>query len=136
MGIVYLTLDQVLKYHERALAVAGGGEGLRSYDSLASAVYQPRVTFGGNELYETVGEKAAAYGFGIAEGQAFIEGNKRTASIAMLAFLDLNGYEFHQTDEEIEQMFVDLGADVIGRDEFTGWVVNHAQAKPKPGAYC
>jgi death-on-curing protein len=113
-----------------ALAVGGGGEGLRSYDSLASAVYQPRQTFGGQDLYATVAEKAAAYGFGIAESQAFLDGNKRTATIAMLAFLDLNGYEFYQSDEEIEQMFVDLGADVIGQGEFIGWVCNHAKLTP------
>lgn len=117
-----------------ALATAGGGEGLRSYDSLASAVYSPRHTFGGNDLYPTVPEKAAAYGFGIAEAQAFLEGNKRTAAISMLAFLDLNGHEFHQTNEEIEQMFVDLGAGVIGQGEFMGWVCNHAQ--PKPAGTC
>jgi death-on-curing protein len=116
-----------------ALAAAGGGEGLRSYDSLASAVYQPRQTFGGDDLYPTIPEKAGAYGFGIAESQAFIDGNKRTAAIAMLAFLDLNGYDFYQTDEEIEQMFVDLGADVIGQGEFVGWVCNHAKPKPEAG---
>ena len=49
----------------------------------------------------------------------------------MLAFLDLNDYEFHQTDAEIEQMFVDLGADVIGQGEFFGWVCNHAHPRPE-----
>jgi len=51
----------------------------------------------------------------------------------MLAFLDLNGHEFYQTDEEIEQIFVDLGADVIGQGEFIGWVCNHAKPKPEGG---
>lgn len=113
-----------------ALAVAPGREGLGSYESLSSAVQQPRVTFDGKDLYETIPEKAAAYGFGIAESQSFNDGNKRTAVIAMLAFLDLNGFEFYQSDEEMEHMFVALGSGTIDRDEFTGWVVNHAMPKP------
>jgi death-on-curing protein len=112
--VSYLTLDQVLEYHDVALEVGGGLQGLRSYDALAGAVYQSQQTFGGGDLYATVAEKAAAYGFFIAESQAFMEGNKRTGAIAMLSFLDLNGYEFHQTDEEIEQTFVDLGKHVVG----------------------
>jgi death-on-curing protein len=119
-----------------ALAAAGGGEGLRSYEALASAVYQAQQTFCGDDLYPTIPEKAAAYGFFIAESQSFVDGNKRTASIAMLAFLDINGYEFYQTDEEIEEMFVSVGDEnsTVDKDEFTGWVCNHA--KPKPEGAC
>jgi death-on-curing protein len=134
VGVVYLTLDQVLRFHDKALEIGGGLQGLRSYDSIAGAVGQPQMTFGGDDLYPTMAEKAAAYGFFIAESQAFLEGNKRTAAISMLAFLDLNGYDFHQSDAEIEQMFVDLGADVIGQGEFFGWVVNHTMKQPDGSA--
>lgn len=132
MGIVYLTLDHVLEYHDMALTVVPGREGLRSYESLASAVYQPRQTFGEDDLYPTIPEKAAAYGFFIAESQAFNEGNKRTGSIAMLAFLALNGYAFHQSNKEIEDMFVSVGDEnsSVDQDEFFGWVCNHAKPKP------
>jgi death-on-curing protein len=136
LGVVYLTLDQVLRYHEKALAVAPGGEGLRSYERLAAAVSQAKQTFGEQDLYPTIPEKAAAYGFFIAENQAFVDGNKRTASIAMLAFLYLNGHEFYQTDAEIEEMLVAVGDEnsTIDQGEFFGWVCNHA--KPKPTGSC
>lgn len=136
MGTVYLTLDQVLEYQRMALGAGGGAEGLRSYEALASAVYQARQTFGGEDLYSSVAEKAAAYGFFIAESQAFLDGNKRTAAVAMLAFLDLNGHEFYQTDEEMEEMFVAIGRGetAIEKDEFFGWVCNHT--RPKPAGNC
>ncbi|HEV3057061.1 MAG TPA: type II toxin-antitoxin system death-on-curing family toxin [Vicinamibacterales bacterium] len=135
-GAIYLTLDQVVEYHKMALAVGGGSEGFRSYEGLASAVGQPRATFGGDDLYPTIPHKAASYAFGIAEGQPFLDGNKRTAAIAMLAFLDLNAYEFHQTDDEIEKMFVDLGDEAGGvdQDRFFSWVCEHAM--PKPAGEC
>ena len=133
MGVIYLTLDQVLKFHEKALTLAPSGEGLRSYESLSSAVAQPKVTFGEQDLRPTIQEKAAAYGFFIAESQAFVDGNKRTASIAMLAFLALNDHEFYQTDEEIEEMMVAVGDEQsdVGQEEFFAWVAQHAKPKPK-----
>lgn len=119
-----------------ALAVAPGGKGLRSYDSLAASVGNPAATFGGQDLYPTIPHKAASYAFGIAENQPFVDGNKRTATITMLAFLDLNSYEFYQTDDEIERMFVDLGDEQspVGQEEFSVWVCEHAKPKPD-GAY-
>ena len=109
-----------------ALTVAPGREGLISAHNLASAVNQPQQTFGGVELYPTVPEKAAACGFFLAEGQAFEDGNKRTAVITMLVFLDLNGFEFLETDDEMERVFIDLAKGVIDQGEFFGWVCNHA----------
>ena len=51
--------------------------------------------------YPTIPEKAAAYGYFIAEDQAFIDGDKRTALLAMTTFLDLNGYEIIE-DEDVK----------------------------------
>lgn len=128
MPVVYLNIDQIDQYHSEAIKRFGGADGLRSSHLLASAVYQPQQSAFGEDAYQTIPEKAAAYGYFIAENQAFVEGNKRTASISMLAFLDLNGFEFHQTDDEIAEMFEDLGAGIIEQGEFFGWVINHAKA--------
>jgi death-on-curing protein len=43
-------------------------------------------------LHADLFEMAAAYAFYIAEGQPFVDGNKRTALNAALVFLDLNGW--------------------------------------------
>jgi prophage maintenance system killer protein len=45
----------------------------------------------------------------------------------MVPCLNLNGYAFYQTDEAIEQTFVDLGSDAIRQDEFFRWACNHAK---------
>lgn len=128
----YLTADQVLELHEIALTVGvTGGEGLRSEHLLLSAVFQPQQTFGGQDLYETVPEKAAAYGFFIAENQPFLNGNKRTAALALTVFLDLNGYELWvSNDEELAEILEDLGKGTVDQGEFFGWVVNHSRKLP------
>lgn len=127
MEILYLTIDQIVAFHQMALDAFGGLDGIRSHDQLAAAVLQPQQSAFGEDAYPTVAEKAAAYGFFIAEAQAFIDGNKRTAALAMESFLNLNGYDLIEEDDDIATMFEDLGARTIGQGEFFGWVCNHAR---------
>ncbi len=130
MDIKYLTADQVVALHDEAIAQFGGAPGVRSGHLVASAVYQPMQSAFGEDAYPTVAEKAAAYGYFLAESQPFIDGNKRTAAATMLVFLDINGYDFDQSDDEIAKMIEDLGRRVVDQGEFFGWVVNHAHCRP------
>ena len=59
----YLRLDEVIAVHARVIRLSGGSEGVRDLGALDSAVAQPRMTFGGQDLYPTVAEKAAALSF-------------------------------------------------------------------------
>jgi hypothetical protein len=99
MAVTYLTTDHLVALHERALE-EGGLAGVRSLHALGSAVAQ-------------------------VEGHPFNDANKRTAALAMEVFLDLNGYELQQTDEEIETMIVALAANTVDQGEFFAWVVHH-----------
>jgi death-on-curing protein len=78
----------------------------------------PQQSAFGEDAYPSIPEKAAAYGFFIAEAQAFIDGNKRAAAIAMEAFLILNAYELRMSDDDIADLFERLGSDEIGQGEF------------------
>lgn len=129
--VVYLTADQVIALHRRALEAYGGLEGIRSEHSLFSAVACAEQSVFGEDAYPSVPEKAAAYGFFIAENQPFIDGNKRTGAAALTAFLRLNGYEIREDhDEELAEMFELLGDRIIDQSEFFGWVSNHAKPRP------
>ena len=133
-AVVYLTVDQIIALHDAALAEYGGLGGTRSPQQLAAAVTQPQQSAFGEDAYATIPEKAAAYGYFLAEAQAFIDGNKRAAALALETFLYINGFELLQDDDEIAQMFEDLGAKVIGQGEFFGWVCNHARLRTSGGA--
>lgn len=75
-------------------------------------------------------EKAAAHAFFLAESQPFVDGNKRTAALALTVFLDLNDHELHEaTDTELADILIDLGSGTIEQGEFFGWVCNHARSK-------
>ena len=132
-GVRYLTVDQVIEFHREALREFGGLDGIRSPHQVSAAVLIPQQSAFGEDAYPTVPAKAAAYGFFIAEAQAFIDGNKRSAAIAMEAFLILNGYELRMSDDEIADLFERLGSDVIGQGEFFDAISTHASPL-KPGA--
>jgi death-on-curing protein len=127
--VTYLTIDQVKELHDDLLAAFGGAPGVQSAQLLASAVFQPQQSAGAEDAYPTISEKAAALAFGLIMNHAFTDGNKRTAAAALDVFLDVNGYELLQTDEEIEEIIVDVAAGTIDQGEFFGWVCNHTKPK-------
>lgn len=49
---------------------------------------------------------------GIAETQPFIDGNKRTALVAMLTFLELNGFTVDATDREFADWIISFSSGV------------------------
>ncbi len=48
---------------------------------------------------------------GIAAGQQFIDGHKRTALIAMLAFLEINGWRIEVSDPELADWILSFSRD-------------------------
>ena len=126
----YLTVEEVLELHARLLEQFGGSEGLRDPGALASFVEQPRMTFGGKDLYPTVAEKADILSFALATNHPFVDGNKRTAHAAMEVFLVLNGYEIEASVDEQERVFLSLAAGEVEREEVTDWVKAHLAGHP------
>jgi death on curing protein len=86
---VFISVAQVESIHTRQIALFGGTLGVRDPGGMESAVFQPQniYFYGGGDLYEI----AAGYAYHIAEAQAFLDGNKRTAIGAALFFLEGNG---------------------------------------------
>jgi death-on-curing protein len=72
----FLTLGEVLLLHDRLLNQSGGGQGLRDLGLLESALAQPRLTMGGEDLYRDLTSKAAALGYSLIKNHPFVDGNK------------------------------------------------------------
>jgi death-on-curing protein len=67
---------------------------VRDAGILESAIEQPRASFSGQFLHAFPFEMAAAYLFHIVKNHPFVDGNKRTGTVAALVFLDWNDFEF------------------------------------------
>ncbi len=99
----YLSPEQILAIHDQMIRRFGGSFGLRDMGLFLAAVSRPQATFGGQDLYPTVFEKAAALLQSLLKNHAFVDGNKRTALSAAGIFLRMNGWELiNQHDEEVE----------------------------------
>ncbi len=105
----YLTLEEVLELHRLVILQSDGATGIRDVNALDSAVAQPRMTFGGADLYPTPVEKAAALGFSLVMNHPFVDGNKRVGHAAMETFLVLNGFEIEAAIDEQERVVLECG---------------------------
>jgi death-on-curing protein len=125
----YLTLNEVLELYRRIMEQSSGAVGIQSLDALESALAQPRMTFGGEELYPTIVEKGCALGFSLIKNHPFVDGNKRTGHAAMETFLVLNGYEISASVDEQERVILQVASGEMGREEFTAWLGAHVVDK-------
>jgi death-on-curing protein len=121
----YLTLKETLELHRRLLEQSGGLAGVRDLAALESALAQPLMTFGGEDLYPTIIEKASSLGFSIIMNHPFVDGNKRVGHAVMETFLILNGYEIDAVVDEQEQVILLLASGKLDRDYFTDWLRAH-----------
>lgn len=85
----FVSRETVDALHRLSLEQHGGQDGLRNEHGLESALAQPQhvLAYGHGDL----ADMAAAYAYHLAENQPFIDGNKRTAVLTALYFLELNG---------------------------------------------
>lgn len=113
----YISLDVVLEIHQRQLKDFGGADGIRNRSGLESAVESPKATFDGQDLYPTVFLKAAAYAYHIAESQAFVDGNKRTALDVALTFLSINGCEISDERMELYDAMIAIAEHKMSKEE-------------------
>ncbi len=125
----YLELAEVLELQERLIQQAGGLAGVRDRGQLESALAQPQMAFGGEELYPTLADKAAALGFSLVRNHPFLDGNKRIGQLAMETFLFYNGLEIDAPVDEQEAVILDLAAGRMGREAFTEWIRSHTVPK-------
>lgn len=116
---IFLTLADVLKIHSKQLDAHGGIHGIRDEDLLESAVMTPQASFGGEYLHSDIFEMAAAYAFHIAENQPFLDGNKRTALVSALVFLDLNGFVIVDPDRKLYSMLIDIANRAADKSDLT-----------------
>lgn len=124
--IRYLRLGEVLDLHDRIISETGGSHGLRDLGMLESALGQPKQTFGGRDLYPGLIEKAVALGFSLINNHPFVDGNKRIGHAGVEAILMLAGKELDADIDDAEAEILGVAAGERTRQEFEGWVRDHA----------
>jgi death-on-curing protein len=117
----WLTKDMVDVFHRESLARFGGADGIRDQGLLESALARPENV----HAYEPdadVFRLAAVYCHGIVKNHPFIDGNKRTGTLAAIAFLALNDIQVEFDEPVIAAMIISLAAGEITDAELADWL--------------
>ncbi len=122
---IWLDATDVTAYHAEQIAEHGGSAGLRDRGLLESALARPQnlAAYGEPSVFDL----AAGYAAGIAKNHPFVDGNKRTAFVASVTFLELNGWQFVGTEEATAAAFLELAGDKLFQHELSHWLESHSR---------
>jgi death-on-curing protein len=125
MRPVWLLKSVVLAIHAEQLAEHGGLAGIRDQARLDAALDRPenRLSYGQPDIFDL----AAAYGFGLAKGHAFFDGNKRTSFVAVELFLLLNGQVLKASDAVCVTTWLALADGSLSEMELADWLRTNSQ---------
>jgi len=116
----WLSSQMIIAIHDEQLTIYGGAAGLRDEGMLESALDRPRNKWTSEQA--ELAELAAAYAFGIARNHPFVDGNKRTALLALYTFLGVNGVEFDVPEAEAASIILSLAAGEVSEESLTRWI--------------
>jgi death-on-curing protein len=124
---VWIDRAVLLAVHDEQLLEHGGAPGTRDIGLFESAIARPRQL----AHYEApdAADLAAAYAFGIARNQPFVDGNKRTAFVAAELFLALNGMDLHADDGACVVTMLAVAAGQLDEATFARWLRDHARPR-------
>jgi len=101
----WVSAQEVIAFHDRLLAVLPGIKGMPEPQRAEAIIYRVQ-----NQLYyegvEDIFVLAAIYLIAISRGHIFNDGNRRTAFFVTMVFLNRNGIDIRDEDNELEELTV------------------------------
>jgi death-on-curing protein len=104
--VIFLDLDDLLHVARRTL----GDVEIRDVGLLESASARPRSTAFGEDAYPSIHLKAAALLHAVARNHPLVDGNKRLALAATIAFYGLNGLRLTLSNDEAYELIMAVAA--------------------------
>jgi len=120
----YLTVDDVLDINAEIL---GSSPQLRDMGLLESAVARPQASAFGEDAYPTLLEKAAALLHSLTLNHPFVDGNKRTATIALVTFLTDNGLRITWQPSEALSFIIEVAQSKRSVTEIAEWLSKNTE---------
>lgn len=124
---VWVPSDAVVDIHQALPQEHGGLQGPPRPDSLEAALARPRQLHHYTQPRPSLARLAAAYGFGLAKGHCFADGNKRIALAIIDVFLQMNGSELAASEPDAVVTIQSLAAGKLPEEELASWTETNAQ---------
>ena len=125
--MIRLTKAQILALHKILIDRFGGSHGLRDEGLFESAISTPYQTFGDQDIYPTVQEKAVRLCYGLIKNHPFIDGNKRIGTLTLLITLELNNINLITTNEELTKEIFLIASGEKNDQDLLIWVLENSQ---------
>jgi death-on-curing protein len=116
----WIKREALLRLHAMSVVQFGGLAGLRDEGLLDSALSRPEQL--ANYATPDMADIAAAYAFGLAKDHPFVDGNKRSAFLALGLSLRLNGYRLTASQPEATQTILMLAGADLSEEALATWV--------------
>ncbi len=127
----YISANDIVFIHDAIIQETGGALGVREPGLLQSIAEKPKVRFGAHDLYPDIYVKAASLYESICNYHVFIDGNKRTAVIAMYRFLYVNGCLLLADNHAVEEYTLYIVNNKPDITEITKWIKKHSRKVKK-----
>lgn len=127
--IKFISTTRVLYIHDQMVRKFGGSHGVRDIGLVESAVARPQATFGGQYLYGSIFDKAAALLQSLLKNHPFVDGNKRTALTSAAIFLKLNNIHLINNHAEEVEFAVKVDNQHLSIEEISSWLKDHSVVK-------
>ncbi|MBV7390420.1 type II toxin-antitoxin system death-on-curing family toxin [Enterococcus alishanensis] len=123
--MIYLSSEAIVRINARVITNYSPGEmiGLKDAKALAMIVNLPQQVVFGQELYQTIFDKAAILVINLIKRHPFHNGNKRTALVAMVTFLKINDYRVDLDQAEAVAFILKITTSQLAFDELKAEVV-------------
>ncbi len=108
--MIFLNLEELLHVASRTL---GPEPDIRDLGLLESALARPRASAFGEPAYPTIHEQAAALLHSLARNHALVDGNKRLALAAAIAFYGMNGMRLTLSNDQAYELVIDVASGTI-----------------------
>ena len=126
---IWLTEELVMALHDRQIAEHSGSSGVRDKALLESALARPRQLFAYGGPDTDIPDLAASCAYGIARNHAFVDGNKRTATVCCELFIELNGMLLLAEDADFYPVVIAMATGEISESQFAEWL--RANSRPQ-----
>ena len=128
MSVRYITVDELIHINEqlpgnnRIHTIVDGKRKVRDMNLLEAAAGRPQQSVFGEDAYPTLAEKGAALLHAVTRNHPFADGNKRTATIALLFMLEVNGEQARWQPEEALTQIVAVAEGRLDFHTFAAWL--------------
>lgn len=123
--MINITVEEIIQIHEILIYKTSGMPGLRDIGMLESAIYSVMQSFGEEEVYPTVVERAARLAYAITMNHPFCDGNKRTGMLVMLMTLKLNRVTIKYNQQELITLGLSVADGSKGYQDILSWINLH-----------